>query len=88
MFEKRPGERICLAVIEDDLVLLVEECEDYLMGGTTPSRELWRSLLSRAECVVEELEGIEPTPRKRVRARRKSHPRLHSTGTPVLPRSS
>jgi hypothetical protein len=49
------SEKICLAIIEDDLESLLSECEDKMLGASTLPKNELDSIESRTECVVEEL---------------------------------
>lgn len=51
-------DRVCLTILEDDLVTLVEECENYLIGGYWPKKEELESFESRAFCILEELDSV------------------------------
>ena len=48
-------EQVCLIILEDDLVNLLEECENHLLGQQRPRRVELHSLESRTQCVIEEL---------------------------------
>jgi len=52
-----PYERAALVVIEEDLNVLLEECEDVLVVGGAQGNEL-NSLSSRSYTVLEELRSI------------------------------
>ena len=53
-----PAERVCLAVLDDDTRVLLEECEEMLVTPVTPSRDHLRSFESRAACILEELRSF------------------------------
>ncbi len=46
------------AVLEDDLQALIEECEDYLVGGIELRHYDLESFQSRSATVVEELRSL------------------------------
>ena len=63
-----PREQAMAAVLEDDLHSLVEECEDYLIGGIELRRYDFESFECRSSTVMEEIQslGFLRLPRKAV----------------------
>lgn len=53
-----PSEQAMAAVLEDDLQSLIEECEDYLIGGIELRHYDLESFQSRSATVVEELRTL------------------------------
>lgn len=52
------GERVCLAVLEDDVSDLLEECGELMFGGDDAVSSSVKSLESRTSTVLEELSGL------------------------------
>lgn len=51
--------RVCLAVLEEDLAALVDECEDLMISGKRPAIP---SLEARTETIVDEIKMMLLTP--------------------------
>ncbi len=52
------GERVCLAVLEDDVSDLLEECGEIMLVGEKPVHGDLHSLESRSSTVIEELQSF------------------------------
>lgn len=50
--------RVCLAVLEEDLQSLLEECEDMMFCPTATWTPPLDSVSSRADTVIEELDAV------------------------------
>jgi len=55
---KDPPERACVAVLEEDLSALLEECEEYLIPGLEPAVTDYASFQTRSETVIEEVDQM------------------------------